>query len=181
MGACSSVPFIGIYASSYVMVALLATLSGVALVVEGTRLRSPAINRLLVAWLKPLLKETEGRRITGATYIALSALAAFLLFDKTVAIAALFFLAVGDPAAALVGSRVRGVRFFGKSPLGTLAFVAAAMAMAGILSAGGVVAFQWTLAVGAVVAALVEIVPSPVDDNVSIPLVSGAAMAWMGV
>ena len=181
IGACSAIPFLAIFSSDTVMIVLMAVLSGVALSVETARLALPSLNRRLVPWLKPLLKETEGRRITGATYIALSALAAFLLFDKPIAIAALFFLSLGDPAAALVGTRMGGVRVFGKSPLGTLAFMMVSLGVAGVLSAGGVVPLHWGLAAGAGVAALVELTPLVLDDNVTIPLISGAAMRFMGV
>ena len=180
MGACSSIPLAGIYGSGTFMVVLLSLLSGAALAVEGLRLSIPGLNRYLVPRLRLLLKESEERRLTGATYVAVSALAAFLLFDKPVAVAAIFFLAVGDPAAALVGERVSGPRVFGKSPLGSLAFLGAALAIAGVLAAGGVVSFGVAVVAGAAVAALVELLPLGVDDNVAVPLVSGAAMTLMG-
>ena len=163
------------------MVALLATASGLALLAELARLRLPVLNSVLVVWLSPLLKDTEDRRITGATYIAFSALTCFLVFDKSIAIVALFFLALGDPIAALVGSRMGGFRVFGKSPMGTLAFVAVAIGVAGILSAANVVSFHWGLVAGAAIAALIELTPSPLDDNLTIPLISGAAMTGAGV
>ena len=181
VGACSAIPLVGIFLSTTVMVILLGCLSGLALLVETARFRFPALNRLLMPRLKPLLKETESHRVTGATYIALSALVAFLLFDKPVAIMALFFLSLGDPVAALVGSRLGGFRVYGKCPLGSLAFIIVSIATAGVLSAVGVVPFHWGLAAGAAIAAAVELAPSLVDDNVTIPLVSGAAMTLMGV
>ena len=171
-------PTLGIFLGSTVMVVLMAALSGVALIVEFSRFRIPDLNRLLVGWLKPLLKETEDRRITGATYIALSALVAFLFFDKPVAVAALFFLSLGDPAAALVGRRMGGIRILGKSPFGSLAFLVVALLMSGLLSLTDVVPLHWALALGASVAALVELAPFQVDDNLTVPLISGAAMQF---
>ena len=109
MGACSVIPVLGIFLGDTTMVILLAVLSGLALLVETARVRLPTLNRLLVQRLRILLKETEDRRVTGATYIAISALVAFLIFDKPVAIMALFFLALGDPVAALVGQPDRRI------------------------------------------------------------------------
>ena len=163
------------------MVALMSVLSGLALVLEGSRLKLPRVNRTLVAWLKPFLKDNEDHRPTGATYIALAALVAFLAFDKPVAITALFFLSLGDPVAALVGRRAPGFRVMGKSPWGTLAFFAVAVAVVGVLTAGDVVSFHWGLVAGAGVAALVELAPAALDDNLTIPLISGGAMTAMGV
>ena len=181
MAAGSAIPFLGIFLGSGVMVALLGSLSGLAILVEVVRLRSPEVNHRLVRVLKPLLKEAEARRVTGATYIAISAMVAFLVFDQPVAIVALFFLSLGDPVAAMVGRRAKGIRLGGKSPIGSLAFFAVSVAIAGLLSAGDVVPFHWALVAGAAVAALVELVPIPVDDNVTIPLVSGATMSLLGV
>jgi len=164
------------------MVVVLASLTGLAVLVEAARLRAPGLNGMLVRWLRPLLKETEVRRLTGATYIAFSALVAFLVFDESVAIVALFFLSIGDPVAAIVGSRVGGVRIWGKSPVGSVAFFVVALASAGALHGAGQVPWHGGgLAVGAAVAALVELTPLFIDDNLTIPLAAGAAMMAMGV
>ncbi len=181
LAAGSSIPLLAIFINSPVMVALMAVLCGLALTVEAVRLRLPRLNSVLVKRLRPLLKDVEDRRLTGATYIAISALVAFLVFDKEVAIVALFFLSLGDPAAALVGSRMGGVRLAGKSPWGSLAFFGVSMAVAGVLSGTGAVSYHWGIVVGAAVAALVELVPFVLDDNLAIPLVAGAAMTATGV
>ena len=177
----SSIPFLAIFVNSTVMVALMAVLCGLALLVEVARLRLPRLNGFLVKWLRPFLKEVEDRRLTGATYIAISALVAFLVFDKEVAIVALFFLSLGDPAAALVGGRMGGVRLVGKSPWGSLAFFGVSLAVAGVLSGTGALSYHWGIVVGAAVAALVELVPFVLDDNLTIPLIAGAAMTAAGV
>jgi len=177
--AGSAIPCIAIPLTGGIMVVLMSVLSGLALVVEVARFQFPALNRQLVMWLKPLLKATEDHRITGATYIALGALAAFLLFDKSIAVTALLFLSLGDPAAALVGSRARGIRLFGKSPWGTVAFALVALGVAGVLSMTGVVSAHWALAVGALVAGLVELTPLPMDDNFTIPLIAGGVMSGL--
>ena len=62
------------------------------------------------------------------------------------AVAALLFLALGDSAAALVGKRTPGPRVFGKSPGGTIAFIAASWAAVGVLVAAGAVARATQLA-----------------------------------
>ena len=162
------------------MVPVMAALSGLAIATEAVRFLLPDLNRRMLKVFRPLLKESEEKRITGATYVALSALVCFLVFDPDVAVAALFFLALGDPAAAFVGrrmhGRVLGWRFFSKSPVGTLAFMAVGAAVVGVLSAGGAVDYHWGLLVGAAAAALIELAPSVIDDNLTIPLISGAVM-----
>lgn len=134
------------------------------------------LNRQFLRWLAPLLKGEESRRFTGATYMVIAGLIVFLFFDVPVAVAALLFLSLGDPAAALVGRATPGPRIFGKSPGGTGAFLVVSLAVVGVLVVTGTVGYHWGLLIGAAVAALVEIVPLPPDDNFTIPLLSGAAM-----
>ena len=168
-------------------VAVAAVSSAILVAVEAARLRSPVVNRWFVEWLGILLKPNEEQRVTAATYLAVAGLAALLLFDVMVAGLALLFLALGDPAAALVGSRFGRRRWFavrgpgprsrpGKSLEGTLAFVAVALGLAVLLWYKGAFTLFWPAAAGAVVAAIVEFLPLPIDDNISVPLVSGAAM-----
>ena len=106
----------------------------------------------------------------------MAALVAFLSFDQPVAVIALLFLSLGDPLAAVVGSRAPGFRVFGKSPVGTLGFVVVSLLVVLVLVATGYVPYHWGLVLGAVIAALVELAPLPVDDNLAIPLASGMAM-----
>ena len=147
-----------------------------ALAVEASRLRSPRLNGLYMSVFGPILKQSESAEITGATWFLIAAFFTFFFYGLEIALPVLLFVAIGDPAAALVGTRFPGPRFWGKSPSGGFAFVAAALAVWSIICALGY--GQWSLAVivAAVVAALVELAPLPVDDNLTVPLLAGAAM-----
>ena len=103
----------------------------------------------------------------------------FLFFDKSVALAVLLFLSLGDPAAALVGRRAPGPRVFGKSPIGTLAFIGVSFAVVALLVSMGVTEFRWALVVAAVIAGLVELAPIPLDDNLTVPLLSGVVAQFL--
>ena len=157
------------------------------------RMRIGWLNRLLVRCLSVLLKREEAGRVTGATYLTIAAFIAFLLFDPRVAVSALLFLSLGDPAAALAGQRMPGPRVFGKSPVGTVAFIAVSLAAVAVLVGTGAIRYHWGLLLGTVVAGVAELTPLPfallgrgqrwgaVDDNLTIPLISGAAMHFVGV
>ena len=163
------------------MVAALAVISGGGLGLDLLRFRVQWLNKQFLRWLSPLLKSDEGRSFTGATYLAIGALFTFLLFGLEVAVPALLFLSLGDPVAALVGRRMPGPRIFGKSPGGTAAFVALGLVTVGVLTGSGAVEYHWGLLVGALIAGVVELAPGYPDDNLTIPLIAGASMYFMGV
>ena len=176
--AGSCLPLAGLFVPTAALLAGLAALAGGALLSDLARFRFPAANRRYMRLLAPLLKADEEARITGATYMCIAALLVFALFGREVAVPALFYLSLGDPAAALVGRRAPGPRLFGKSPAGTLAFAAVASAAAALLVGVGALEFHWALWAGAGIAALLELASIPPDDNLSIPLLSGLAM-WL--
>ena len=179
--AGSSIPVAGIFAPVEFMVAALAVMSGGGLALDLTRFRIPWINRRFLYWLAPLLKDDERRRFTGATFMVIGALFSFLLFGPHVAVPALLFLSLGDPAAALAGRRLPGPRIRGKSPGGTAVFILVSMVVTAALTGSGAIDYHWGLWVGAAVAGLVELASLPPDDNLSIPLMAGAAMYFLGV
>lgn len=172
----SIVPVVGIFSSWSFLVVVAGVLALAGLGLDLARFRSVTLNRLFLHWMAPLLKIGEDYRITGATYMMVAGFFAFLLFDQAVAVTALLFLSIGDPVAALVGRRMIGPRIFGKSPLGTLAFIGVSFLVVTILVSSSVIQYHWGLLAGAVVAGLVELAPMPLDDNLTIPLLSGAVM-----
>ena len=178
--AGSTIPIAAIFAPERELLIGLAVLAAGALAIDLTRLGISPLNRWYLRWLAPLLKSDEASRITGATYMLIAALPVFWLFGKDVGVPVMFFLSLGDPAAAIVGSRLPGPRVFGKSPGGTAAFVAAGAAIAGLLVAAGAIEYHWALWAGAVIAAVVELAGLPPDDNLTIPLIAGTAMWAMG-
>lgn len=163
------------------MVLALAVVSGGGLSLDLARLRIPWVNRHFLHWLAPLLKHNEDHRFTGATFLVVGGLFSFLLFGSQVAVPALLFLSLGDPSAALVGKRLRGPRVLGKSPGGTAAFVLVSLSVVAVLVGSGAVEYHWGLWVGALIAGLVELASVPPDDNLSVPLIAGAAMHFLGV
>src|SRR5690606_15579752 len=100
-------------------------------------------------------------------------------FPEPIAAAALAMLMVGDGAAAVIGRRFGRTRypFSDKSVEGSLAFFVLGLIAAVPFGTFGEAGLSVpTLAVGAFAAALVEALPVPVNDNLRVPLVAGAAM-----
>lgn len=174
--AGSTLPLAGIFAPMPALALALAVLAVGSLALDLARFRVSRLNRLFLRGLRPLLKSSETSRITGATWLLLAAAIAFPVFDREVAVAAFFYLALGDPAAALVGRPLPGPRLFGKSPAGTLAFISVSLLAAAVLVGAGFMPWHWGFAAGAIVAGLVELLPLPGDDNLWVPLAAAAAM-----
>ncbi|MDE2801802.1 MAG: SEC59/DGK1/VTE5 family protein [Chloroflexota bacterium] len=152
-------------------------------VTEAIRLAAPAVNERYIHWLGPFMKPRERRAPTAATYHALGSLTVLLVFGSPIAALAVLFMGIGDPAAGVVGTRygrlrvrVPGRRTGAKSVEGTLAFLASSSAVVAVLWAAGVYGTLWPALAGAAVAALVEFLPIPVEDNVTVPLASAAVM-----
>lgn len=147
-----------------------------SLAVDVGRQRAGFFNRAYMGIFGSILKPAEATDITGATYLLIAIFFAFYFFGMDVALPVLMFIAVGDPVAALVGTRCPGPRVWGKSPVGSLAFIAASMAVWAILVSGGFGVWSWAVAVTAIVAAAVEFAPLPLDDNLTVPLIAGGFM-----
>lgn len=129
----------------------------------------------------PFFKAAETRQVTGATYMWLAATFLVFVFEKEVAVLALLFLSVGDPFAALIGVRDHRARRFGKSLAGTASFAVAALGAGLLATLHPGVPLVWWIAPGAIVAALVELAPLPLDDNLTVPLAAAATMALLAL
>lgn len=122
-------------------------------------------------------KHEKDGDFTGATYILLTSCATIALFEKPIAIAALSFIIVGDSFAAVIGRKFGRIRFAGKTLEGSLGCLVGTIIVA-LLTPGIPLSIGL---LGAVVATVVEAWPLGVDDNVSVPLMSGLAMTMVTI
>lgn len=140
-----------------------------ALVIEVTRLKWEKANTVVFRIVGWVTRTHEQKKVTGATYFAIAAFLAVLLFSEREAVCSLLFLTLGDSSAALIGTRYGYHKICGKSVEGSTAcFV--------VCSLVGYLLLEWVGIVGAAAATVIELVPLPVDDNLRIPLVSGGLM-----
>ena len=162
---------------SEVMIIITGSLTGVAIALEVGRWRLPALNGWFQARFRVLMKQSESSQVLGSTYMAAASLIVFLFFEKELAILALLYIAVGDPLAGVLGKRYGRVKIGSKSVEGTLAFAVGAGAVGCALIAGGLDVPYWVALGGAGIGALMELLPSPLDDNLTVPPVS-ATLMW---
>jgi len=170
-------PVLAFFVPKEALLTILGAVTGVFVIWEIARLKNRRVNKWMSSHLRVMLKEEEQLRPTGTTYLLLASLAAFLLFEKYVAITSLLFLSIGDLVAAVIGEEYgRQVLFKNKTLEGSLACLVSClligMLMVGISPTMGLAVAD----IGAVSAAVVELLPIPIDDNLTIPLLSGAMM-----
>jgi diacylglycerol kinase (CTP) len=150
----------------------------VVALVEIVRLRWPAFNRRLIAGFGGIHRAAEERRPSGILWTLLGCfLTIWLVPDRDVVLASLWYLALGDTAAAMVGRHWGRLRIGDKSLEGSLACFLACW-WAGILVLTPDFGVNEVL-LGALVATVVEAVPLPLNDNLWLPLLPGLALTWL--
>jgi len=148
--------------------------TSLVLILDLLRLSWPRFGRWFQRHLGRFARGQETRSPLGLTYFLVASTLVVLLFPMQVAIASQLFVVLGDAAAALIGRRWGRNRWWGKSIEGALACLVVCFV------AGLWVLADWKLSlVGATVAALVEFLPIPVDDNLRIQLASALAIQWV--
>lgn len=161
--------------------AVLVPLTSVFVGAEIIRSRSESVRTLIGQAFGFMMRNEElppvpaPIRFNGATWILLSASIVIALFPLQVAASALVIAIVGDAGAAVVGRKFgrHPVGKSGKTLEGSCAFLALSFP-AGLLAYG-----MAPLAVGlaVIVAAAVEAVGGPVNDNLSVPMAAGIILS----
>lgn len=157
--------------SKWQMLAIMIPVTLCILIVDISRLLDWRLWRLFRGIVAPMIRrnETAGEDFTGAAYILTASCFVIGLFSQPVAVLSLAFIIIGDPAAAIIGRKYGRHRFKNKSLEGSLAFFLAACLPA--VAAPGIPLIPALSA--AAVATVTEALSFQVDDNTTVPLISG--------
>ncbi len=147
---------------------------------EALRFAIPEVNRWVVLYLSPLLKDEERYRPTGSTYMLIATLLVFLLFDEYLAIAAVLFMSIGDPIASVVGETWGKRRLWGKTLEGSGGCLLACLAIGMLPATVGTIS-PLVIIVGAIAATAIELLPLHINDNFTMPLGSAGVMALVSL
>lgn len=157
---------------------LLAVFTLLFILIDYVRLHVGSVKKLFMLLFGQLLRRKELSTLTGGSYLLLASLVALAIFpNRGVFIAAVSFLVIGDTVAALFGLRFGRIRLFRKTIAGTFACLVSCLITAYIVYKLPNTNLPFVVGIiGAVIATIVEALPVEVNDNVVIPIFSGAVM-----
>ncbi len=121
-----------------------------------------------------VLREEEKSTLMGASYFLFSTILTIVLFPKSIAIVSILILILSDTAAALVGKWIGRIQIFEKTLEGSVAFLLTSFLIIWVYPNSN----QLFGSLAAIGATLIEVLPIRVNDNLTIPLVTGAIMSF---
>jgi len=148
--------------------------------VDFLRLHVNGIKEAFILFFGSFLRRHEIRRLSGASYLLLGCFIASLLYSKPIVVAACTYIIVGDTFAAIFGQNIKSPRIFqNKTVLGSLSFLLASLLAAYLLHILTGALPLSHLVIGAVAASVFESLPLPLDDNFSVPIITGFVMSLL--
>ena len=170
------IPFIHIYIfkNKIDMIIFLSAMVIFCFFIEIFRNQNSFISKFFEKHLFFMMRSFEKQgSLTGSTWVFAGALITIILVPQPFSLLALFFLAFGDTLAALVGMRFPFIKIGNKTLSGSLAcFIMC-------LSVGLILDFEISseiILIGAFTATIAELISIKINDNISIPVLSGCAM-----
>ncbi len=151
---------------------LLVALALALLAIDLIRLAVPSLNAAFFRVFRPLASPREENGVASSTWYVVGSALCAIFFPIAVVVPSILVLALADPAASYFGRR------WGRRPFGTGSVEGTGVfaLIAGVVLLGFVpplTAFSTALAV-----ALIEVIPSRLDDNLVIPL-AVATVLWI--
>lgn len=158
-------------------IALLGVIAATALLIECARRFIPAVRERFLRLTGSLLRSRELSGLSGATWMAIAYLIAVVIFPRPVAVAAMLFNVFGDGLAALVGKRwgrhrVPGGKSLEGAAAGFSANLVVGLTIPGISAPAALI--------GGAGAALLELLPIPINDNLVVTI-GGGALVWIAM
>lgn len=147
------------------------------LLAEYLRLHHTGIRKIFMLIFGAAIRNHEQENLTGATYVFTGAVISIFLFPKEIAVQSLLILSISDTFAALIGIPFGKHKFLAKSIEGSTAFFIATLL---ILTVFGPERIVLNILV-AILITILEALPAKIDDNFSIPLLSGCLLSMISL
>jgi glycerol-3-phosphate acyltransferase PlsY len=135
-------------------------------------------NILLTEKTRAIFRKGEETRFSSMTIFLISTFIILLFFEIGIAITSLVFLVFGDLFGKIFGLAYGRHKIFEKTLEGTLAYVGSVIISGFILYTSIDIHFIILLS-GGIAAPLIELLPIGVNDNFTVPIISGTVMEAM--
>jgi len=167
-------------AKTWAIVALI--VASLGFILDFRRLKSPELNEFLTKCFGPIMRRSEKYSFSGLPFYALGASLSLFLFKEEIAILAISFLIFADPAASIAGVYLGRDRLFPNKTLqGTITAFLVCFIVCLVyfwlnnIQSPNIIIFAFF---GSIIGALSELLSAfNIDDNLTIPVVSGAALS----
>lgn len=145
------------------------------------RQQNPKLNDWVVTVFRPIMRNSEVKKLAGTSYLLSGVLLLLLFFPRPIASLTLLFLAFADPIASYVGIKWGRDKIMGrKSIQGTIA----AFAVCATATFSFIVYYNFlservivVSLIAGVIGALAELIPIwKLDDNFTLPLLSAVGL-----
>ena len=132
-------------------------------------------NILLTEKTTVIFRKGEEKKFSTMTIFLISTFITVLLFDFEIAITSLIFLVFGDMFGKIFGLAYGRHKIFEKTLEGTLAYFGSVIIFSYILYTALDVPLLILIS-GGIAAPLIELLPIGINDNFTVPIISGAVM-----
>ncbi len=150
-----------------------------ALLIEYLRISSISVKNIFDKYLFSMLRNHEkSGKYTGATWVFISSTLSIGIFPKDIAVISLIYMSIGDTAAGLIGRKFGRIKIYNKTLEGALAGFIVCLIVGLMIDLN---LSKTLVAIGALSAAIIELMPISIDDNLRIPLFTGTVMYVMSI
>jgi dolichol kinase len=152
---------------------------------EWVRLRVPKINYYVTSLMGPFMRESERNDYSGFPYYALGCSLSMFFFEEKIALLSILFLIFADPICSLIGvlygkNKLIGQKSFQGAIAGFIVCTIVAMVY-GIIFKGYSSNLLIFSVLSGFIGATAELCSVWIDDNLTIPVVSGFGMTILNV
>ena len=161
--------------SQFIALVIIGCVAIIFILLDIIRFLHKQTNVVLHEKAKALFRKNEFQRFSSMTVFLVAFFVTILLFPKEIAIAASTFLIFGDTFGKVFGLAFGKHKILNKTVEGTLAYYGCMMICGYILYTLLNIS-PWVLIFGGLSAPLIELFSMGINDNITVPLFSGAIM-----
>ena len=172
-------------ASAYTMASILFSVAMAGFLFDAIRLKNQNINNVAVKFMGPFMRESETTGFSGLPFYALGTSISLFFFPEKIAVLSIIFLIFADPISSIFGIKFGRDKILpNKSLQGTVAGFITCYVVT-IVYCLGTAGADFNLLIFALLAGVIgacsELLSVFVDDNLTVPVVSGLGLTFINL